>query len=73
MATDLEHYYKYGDVYGALGACEELQATLARLRREGLLSTTEWREADENVAEVFTRIQRHIDNPALTPKGPRLP
>jgi hypothetical protein len=57
MPTDLNHYYKYGDVYDALAACDELEMLLSRLKRRNLLSDQQWSESAAHVASIRRRVQ----------------
>jgi hypothetical protein len=70
---ELDHFYKYGDVYHALEACDQLEAMLGRLKREHLLPTEEVAESRDELAHIRERLEGRIDNSAFVPKGPRLP
>lgn len=70
---DLDHFYKYGDVYHALEACDQLETMLNRLKREDLLAQVECEDSKDELAQIRERLEGHIDNSAFVPKGPNLP
>ena len=68
----LDEYYRFGDVYETMDACDKLETHLARLKRQHLLDE-EFHRCKQDVANIRRRIEAHITSQALTPKGPRLP
>jgi hypothetical protein len=43
--ADLNHYYRFGDVYEALEACQLLEFRMATLRRQRLIDDQIWRHS----------------------------
>jgi len=70
---ELDHFYKYGDVYQALEACDQLEVMLGRLKRQELLPQEDCQESKDELAHIRERLEGRIDNSAFVPKGPRLP
>jgi hypothetical protein len=70
---DLEHFYRFGDVYDALEACDQLEFKLARLRRQSLLPADDCQESREDLSHIRGRLENYISSSSLLPKGPRLP
>jgi hypothetical protein len=70
---ELEHYYKFGDMYQALEACDQLEVMLARLKRQQLLPNSQCEESRNELAHIRERLENHISSASLMPKGPNLP
>ena len=60
----LDHFYRFGDVYETVDACDQLEILLARLRRQNLLSDQEWVESRKNVAEIRARLEARLQKPS---------
>lgn len=73
MPATLDHFYTYGDLYETIEACDQLETLLGRLQRQHLLSTTELMESKREVADIRARIESHLAESRIMPKGPRLP
>ena len=69
----LDHFYTFGDVYETLDACDALGILLSRLKRQNILTESEWTQLTQGVANVRATVERKLSTAALTPKGPSLP
>ena len=63
MATQLDHFYTYGDVYEALDACQELETLLGRLKRQHFIDDQVWRRSGQWLAEVRQSLDTIIHAP----------
>lgn len=61
MNAGLERVYDYGDVIEAAEFCDELEMKLSTLKRMGLLSEGEWREARGALDVIRAQLQRALE------------
>lgn len=54
-------YYDYGDIYDTIGACDDLETHLSRLKRQRVLDETAWRETREAVETVREQLERRLE------------
>ena len=52
MDAQLDHFYRYGDVYHALETYEVLEMNLATLRRQELVSESAWTQIRKSASEI---------------------
>ena len=59
--ADLNHYYRFGDVYEALEACQLLAVRLATLRRQRLIDDQMWRHSTHLLGELLGSLEASIE------------
>jgi hypothetical protein len=59
----MDHFYTYGDVYEALDACDQLELLLGRLKRQRLISETDWLDSRQRIAEIRARLESRLPKP----------
>ena len=52
MATQLDHYYLFGDVYATLDTCDELEMLLNRLQRLQLVGDQDWTDSRHHLTGI---------------------
>lgn len=62
--ANLDHFYTFGDVYETLDACDQLELLLGRLRRQGLLTESEWQQSRQEIVEIRGRLESHLPKPS---------
>lgn len=67
-----DRFVRFGDVYDAIEACEQLDILLGRLKRQRLVPDEHCSEGREQVQTIRQRLLEHIHSHDLVPKGPRL-
>lgn len=69
----LDTYYELGDVYETIDTCDELEMQLGRLKRRKVLNEDEWAQSKTEIDAIRAQLESHVQEAAMTPKGPRLP
>ena len=63
MATQLDHFYTYGDVYEALDACQQLEILLGRVKRQRFIDDQVWTHSAQWLSELRNRLGTAVHAP----------